>query len=432
MSSIVTFYSFKGGVGRTMALANVATLLAQRGRRVLAVDWDLEAPGLHRYFEDRAAPQRQGGLLDLLEDASRGGPHSARWQDHVVPVRLPGIKGSLDLLAAGSHEGYAGRLQQFDWERFFTQHNGGSFVELLRDEWRRDYDITLVDSRTGYTDSGGVCTIQLPDVLVAVFTANEQSLRGIEEAIGKAQAGRQGLEIDRGPLVVLPLPSRFDGRVEVEEAERWTREFTERLAPYYDDWLPSGTKYRRVVERTRVPHVPYFTFGERLPALVQSPTDPETMSYVYDVVAELLDRDFKNADEILGGKTADLDRDRRDDELVRLAEDLERRVEQRIKGQRRLLVARRVVLVLAALASAVGVAVALPEPWLGGVLSAVAAVLVSESIILRGADTKPLRAEHARLRLALVDRDRPGELRAAYEAAEAALLDHPRSASGSG
>ena len=43
---IYTFYSFKGGVGRTMALANVAALLAKWGYSVLVVDWDLEAPGL--------------------------------------------------------------------------------------------------------------------------------------------------------------------------------------------------------------------------------------------------------------------------------------------------------------------------------------------------------------------------------------------------
>ena len=47
---VVTFYSYKGGTGRTMALANVAWILAANGHRVLAVDWDLESPGLHRYF----------------------------------------------------------------------------------------------------------------------------------------------------------------------------------------------------------------------------------------------------------------------------------------------------------------------------------------------------------------------------------------------
>ena len=53
---VITFYSYKGGTGRSMALANTACLLAGEGpaewtgKRVLMVDWDLEAPGLHRYF----------------------------------------------------------------------------------------------------------------------------------------------------------------------------------------------------------------------------------------------------------------------------------------------------------------------------------------------------------------------------------------------
>src|SRR5258708_26025756 len=50
MGEIVTFYSYKGGTGRSMAVANVAWILASNGKRVLVVDWDLEAPGLHRYF----------------------------------------------------------------------------------------------------------------------------------------------------------------------------------------------------------------------------------------------------------------------------------------------------------------------------------------------------------------------------------------------
>ncbi len=47
---IYTFYSYKGGVGRTMALANVAELFYREGRRVLMIDWDLEAPGLEQFF----------------------------------------------------------------------------------------------------------------------------------------------------------------------------------------------------------------------------------------------------------------------------------------------------------------------------------------------------------------------------------------------
>ena len=38
---VITFYSYKGGTGRSMALANVAWVLASSGRRVLVIDWDL-------------------------------------------------------------------------------------------------------------------------------------------------------------------------------------------------------------------------------------------------------------------------------------------------------------------------------------------------------------------------------------------------------
>ena len=39
---VITFYSYKGGTGRSMALANVAWILASNGKRVLVIDWDFE------------------------------------------------------------------------------------------------------------------------------------------------------------------------------------------------------------------------------------------------------------------------------------------------------------------------------------------------------------------------------------------------------
>ena len=60
-----TFYSFKGGVGRTLALANVAVHLARRGRRVLVVDFDLEAPGLDT-FPPLRPEEPVPGLVDYV------------------------------------------------------------------------------------------------------------------------------------------------------------------------------------------------------------------------------------------------------------------------------------------------------------------------------------------------------------------------------
>src|ERR1044072_5884513 len=66
---IVTFYSYKGGTGRSMALANFAWILAASGKRVLAIDWDLEAPGLHRYFRPFLTDPElveTAGLIDAM------------------------------------------------------------------------------------------------------------------------------------------------------------------------------------------------------------------------------------------------------------------------------------------------------------------------------------------------------------------------------
>ena len=67
---ITTFYSYKGGTGRSMALANVAYILATDtsydGKKVLMIDWDLEAPGLHRFFS-----RDLGWALGLVSNSPR-------------------------------------------------------------------------------------------------------------------------------------------------------------------------------------------------------------------------------------------------------------------------------------------------------------------------------------------------------------------------
>ena len=79
LGRIVTFYSYKGGTGRSMALANIAWILAGGGKRVLVVDWDLEAPGLHRYFRPF--------LLDKRADASRRADRPGRPSTPTRPSR---------------------------------------------------------------------------------------------------------------------------------------------------------------------------------------------------------------------------------------------------------------------------------------------------------------------------------------------------------
>src|SRR5262249_55191575 len=90
LGRVVTFYSYKGGTGRTMALANVAWLLASNGYRVLTVDWDLESPGLHRFFhpflKDKTL-RSSDGIIDLVR----------RYVD--TTMQMGGGDATLDMLA---------------------------------------------------------------------------------------------------------------------------------------------------------------------------------------------------------------------------------------------------------------------------------------------------------------------------------------------
>ena len=69
---VITFYSFKGGVGRTLLLANTALFLARANKRVVMLDLDFEAPGLPYKFGVK--PER--GLVDYLVSVQREKPHN--------------------------------------------------------------------------------------------------------------------------------------------------------------------------------------------------------------------------------------------------------------------------------------------------------------------------------------------------------------------
>ena len=140
---VITFYSFKGGTGRSMAVWPIS-LCSWRGtngqQRVLMMDWDLEAPGLHRFFQDQLRPvtdkgrdatqvvDERLGLIDLfleLDSSLRGS--SCREEDahrllsqidldrYILQTRVPG----LHLLKAGRFDScYISRVSSFQWDAF--------------------------------------------------------------------------------------------------------------------------------------------------------------------------------------------------------------------------------------------------------------------------------------------------------------------------
>jgi MinD-like ATPase involved in chromosome partitioning or flagellar assembly len=281
---IITFYSYKGGTGRTMALANVGWILASNGFDVLLIDWDLEAPGLHRFIrpflidsELTATP----GLIDFVWESVRvsmtptdGAPPAAKFpslDDYAVVLDHDFADGgTLSYIPAGRQdENYAQRVNTFNWDDFYQRFRGGKVMQAERDALRTKYDYILIDSRTGVSDTSGICTVQMPDALVVLFTLNRQSITGASAVAASIDAT---VRTKRGASIpIYPVPTR----IENAETERrgaaiaYARRAFAPLLTHVQALDPAQqTAYWNDVE---TPYIPFFAF-EEIPAVFKEET----------------------------------------------------------------------------------------------------------------------------------------------------------------
>ncbi|MGD0703753.1 MAG: FxSxx-COOH system tetratricopeptide repeat protein [Trebonia sp.] len=307
---IVTFYSFKGGTGRTMALANVAWILAANGMRVLIADWDLESPGLNRFFAPFMEPGVSGGpgIVDFIrgyewaiDEADQGGTfdiHDAeservargtvarlideyvsRVSRFAVPVgwRFP-EDGSIDFLSPGQQDNgvYKNSLSALDWDTFYDRLYGGEFFDALRAYLKGAYDYVLIDSRTGLSDIADICTLHLPDVVVACFTLSTQ---GID---GTAKIAKQIERFTERNIVILPVPMRIDHSREDKVSagmEFAARQFA---------GLPAGIppeQLRQYWAEVEVPYQAGYAYEETLAAFGDRPGTADSLLASYERIA---------------------------------------------------------------------------------------------------------------------------------------------------
>lgn len=300
MSQIITFYSYKGGVGRSLALVNVATLLSKWGKKVLMIDWDLEAPGLENFFEPYIKDvdwSKQKGILDFLWAKQK--KQSAPWQDWVVPITTKVSTTPLHLLVSGKSNGeYSDQLRAFNVSQFYKNHDGAHVIEDFRKALLDTYDYVLIDSRTGVTDFGGICTIQMPDILVMLLTATEQGLNGTARIAEKAQNAHAALPFDREKLLIMPVPARID-QSEYTLTQEWLNKIATRLKPFYEDWIPANIDINEFMRLIKIPYIPYFSYGEKLPVIEQGVSDPAGLGYAYENLGMLLAREVETVDEFI-------------------------------------------------------------------------------------------------------------------------------------
>ncbi|MEA2343588.1 MAG: hypothetical protein QOF63_1757 [Thermoanaerobaculia bacterium] len=276
---IVTFYSYKGGTGRSMALANVAWILASNGKRVLVIDWDLEAPGVHRYFHpflrDKNLSTSEGLIdfvIDYVGEAHSPPPDAAPlekdwYKEHANITNFAESlrysqfpkPGTIDLVPAGRQSAsYASAVNLFNWQHFYEKLGGEAFFEAAKEYMRADYDYILIDSRTGVSDTAGICTVQMPETVVILFTLNIQSLEGASSVAESIESQRRARNTD---VRILPVPTRVDRsekeKVEVARIEAW-KKFDRFL------WNMTGSERADYWSAVEIPHEAWYSFEEML------------------------------------------------------------------------------------------------------------------------------------------------------------------------
>ncbi len=316
---IYTFYSFKGGVGRSMALANVAELLCAHGLDVLVIDFDLEAPGLERFFEvadaltSHADIVRSRGVVDLIlsyktlrsfgaelneesdealeasekaatnetayamrderpaasaASAATGPITSEPLSNFIVPIYAREGAGHLWLMPAGRRDEdeyalYADRVASLDLLDLYTNWGGQEFFDWFIEEVNNFAPVVLIDSRTGITEMSGVCTHHLADAVALMVAPNEQNIDGIKRIIRSLEQPDLVRKARRDrPLSLLLVPSR----VEPSEGDK-----LDAFAARFDKELRQHIDSRLVFERgafvdLRIPYVPHYAYVETVAA----------------------------------------------------------------------------------------------------------------------------------------------------------------------
>lgn len=322
---VISFYSYKGGTGRSMSLANIACILAEEKKRenrgVLVVDWDLEAPGLHRFFHKYFISKSEGdyndisleekpGLLEVFyqikdilsndkikykEDNAEILFNKLNIQDYVLNTDI----NNLYFIKAGSFDGnYSTRVKDLNFADLYYNYPWlfKSFSLFLSSY----YQYILIDSRTGDTDIGGICTSIMPEKLVIVFNTNIQNYLGIKDILTKVIKYRRNSD-DLRPLSIFPLPSRIETS-EPEFHELWRRgnikkgmfgyqEIFENI--FKDIYKLDKCDLNNYFDDVQIQHIPRYSYGEEIAVLQEKDDDRLSISRSYrDFTKHLIG--FKN------------------------------------------------------------------------------------------------------------------------------------------
>ncbi|WP_394225382.1 tyrosine-protein kinase family protein [Pseudoalteromonas spongiae] len=182
-SNVVTFYSYKGGVGRTTSLALTATYLARMGKKVFVIDCDFEAPGLINFFNTAQSESQKPGVIEYLNDIIFDNHTSLDNYVYEVDKNYSGI-GKINLMPAGNILGEAEDLMNYiegiarlDLQSNILVDTLNNLAAKINDTYKPD--VILVDSRTGFNNIFGSLA-NISNTVISFLGDDVQNIPGTE------------------------------------------------------------------------------------------------------------------------------------------------------------------------------------------------------------------------------------------------------------
>ncbi|SHG56593.1 KGGVGR-motif variant AAA ATPase [Pedobacter caeni] len=263
---IVTFYSYKGGMGRTTTLTSYALDLAlNHNKRVCIIDCDFEAPGYLNFFNLAnnliLKSGEKNGVVEFLVDYAF--KETVDIEDYIISPDI-GIKGieNIFLVPAGnlsdttvndSDEYVSHRDQYLEGLSRLDLSNEYTLIEGFNNLFKRIHekikpDVILIDSRTGFNDIFGTTALMLSNLIVGFFGSSEQTKPGLRFLLDKFYELNSDIENDTELLLINSILPK-----DLSESESFHNAFISEVGQYVQFIQEKKLKYISSNEDSKIP-----------------------------------------------------------------------------------------------------------------------------------------------------------------------------------
>lgn len=184
--NVVSFYSYKGGVGRTIAMIQTAYNLVKAGKKVLLLDLDIEAPSLHNIFSDIVNDEFAGvqyGVIEYLYHRIVQGKKDIHIDGNMYcTIPVENVDGLMYLMPAlkKMDKKYVYQIGRLQTEKIQDKNVFHDIFDEIRKNLEIDY--ILIDTRAGFNQWGSLSLLTLSNQVIFLAYPNDENVEGLNIA----------------------------------------------------------------------------------------------------------------------------------------------------------------------------------------------------------------------------------------------------------